>query len=135
MTENLPQNRPLAAEISTAREAVKNPISKQEVVDWLREAVNMAKLAVEPASMVAAAREAAKIGGFYAKEDKNPIPEGARALAKIIQDMTDEQLYAIRGGHAVIEGECKRVDTPAGGDKAVPEVPADQADKPLSDVQ
>jgi len=81
-------------------------MSRKKVMDGLLEAVDIARTMSEPASMVAAWREVAKICGYYAPETKqiNLSINGAVQVSQI-ENMSDEELVK-----AILEGESVRVE-------------------------
>ena len=93
-------------------EVAKNAdITKEEVVQLLVNAAEMARLMADPQGIVAAVRELGKMLGFYNPIVKNPLKGADPKLVKqIVKQMTDEELYAIRNSGNVIEGDFKRLE-------------------------
>lgn len=85
--------------------------SLNEVLKGLSEAVELAKAVSEPASMVAAWREIAKIMGYYAPERKlvHLTAEGNITMTTMRQLSDEELLKLASQGVRVIEGEAKRL--------------------------
>lgn len=68
-------------------------MSRKKVMDMLVEAYELAKLAAEPSSMVAAAREIGKMCGYYAPtETKVQVDVTGNIAVQRINAMTDEEL-------------------------------------------
>lgn len=95
-------------EVAVFREASK--MTRQKVMDMLREAYDMAKIKAEPAVMVAAAREIGKMCGFYEPEVKININLGAKAQEALTKLSDKELLELIESGDDVLEGESMRVE-------------------------
>jgi hypothetical protein len=93
-------------EVAIFREASK--MTRQKVMDMLREAYDMAKIKAEPA--VAAAREIGKMCGFYEPEVKININLGAKAQEALTKLSDKELLELIESGDDVLEGEAMRVE-------------------------
>lgn len=84
-------------------------ITKEEVVQLLMDAANMAKGLEDPTGLVAAAREIGKMLGFYAPELKKITHDlDKNSLRAIMDEMTDDDLIRIANSRA-IEGEVKRL--------------------------
>lgn len=88
-------------------------MTRQRVMDMLKEAYDMAKIQSESAVMVAAAREIGKMCGYYEPEVKININVGAKI--EQLATLTDAQLLElIEQGGEIIPGESVRViDVPA----------------------
>lgn len=84
-------------------------ITKEDVVQMLVAAADMAKVMADPTGLVAAARELGKMLGFYAPEVKK-VTHGLdkASLRAVLEEMTDEDLIRIANARA-IEGESKRI--------------------------
>lgn len=83
-------------------------MTRERVMEMLKEAYDMAKLKAEPAIMVAAAREIGKMCGYYEPELKININIGKSQ--EQLATMTDEQLLKlIEDGGDIFEGESIRV--------------------------
>lgn len=97
-------------------------IKKEYVVDLLQTAACMAKISGDVTGLVAAAREIGKMLGFYAPEIKK-IVKGldAKELQKVLTQMSDEELYALKHGRT-FEGDFKRLPAPT---ETVSELPKD----------
>lgn len=86
-------------------------ISRADVIDGVLEAINMARLAADPATMVKGWTEIGKILGHYAPEVKKiEVTDNQKRLQSKFTAMTDEELLR------VIEGQCE----------VVPESPSDE---------
>lgn len=102
------------------KEAATNAkVTKDDVVQWLMDAAEMAKVMADPQGLVAAARELGKMLGFYAPEVKK-VTHGLdkNSLRAVLDEMTDEDLIRLANAKA-IEGEAQRV-LPNGELKTVP---------------
>ena len=80
-------------------------MTRQKVIDGLKDAIDIARLQADAQAMVAGWREIARICGYYAPEQKriNITVSGAVQLSQI-EDMSDEELAKL-----IIEGESTRV--------------------------
>ena len=87
-------------------------ITRADVIDGFMEAINMAKLAADPASMIKGWSETAKVLGLYAPEVKKVEISGSqKRLQSKYEAMSDmELLDIIEGRVKLIEGESIRVD-------------------------
>lgn len=94
------------SELSTATQ-----IKRADVIEMLKEAYDMAKLAAEPSSMVSAAKEIGKMLGFYEPETiRIETQRNAGTVQRKLMTMTDEELMEIAEGTAkVIDGEFQRL--------------------------
>lgn len=80
-------------------------IDRATVIDGIMEAINIARLGAEPASMIKGWSEIAKMLGLYAPEVKKIEMTGNQArLQSKFQQMSDHDLLMI------IEGESTRVE-------------------------
>lgn len=86
-------------------------IKRADVIEMLKEAYDMAKLAAEPSSMVSAAKEIGKMLGFYEPETiRIETQRNAGTVQRKLMTMTDEELMEIAEGTAkVIDGEFQRL--------------------------
>ena len=87
-------------------------ITRADVIDGFMEAINMAKLSADPASMIKGWSETAKVLGLYAPEVKKlEITGSQKRLQSKYESMTDAELFDIIAGRiTTIEGESSRVD-------------------------
>ena len=87
-------------------------ITRADVIDGFMAAINMAKLAADPASMIKGWSETAKVLGLYAPEVKKlEISGSQKRLQSKYEAMSDmELLDIIEGRVKLIEGESVRVD-------------------------
>lgn len=93
-----------------AKNARMSGVSRQDVIDGIKEAIDQAKLLAEPMAQIAGWREIAKMNGYYAPEVKELRLTGSQeAKVKEMQALTDEQLLELAQSD-VIEGESKRID-------------------------
>jgi phage terminase small subunit len=77
-------------------------LTREKVLEGLRDALEMARRQDNPVAMVAALREAAKISGFYAPErQKIEVSVDGEALQRRIAEATDEELLAIIDGRPI----------------------------------
>lgn len=80
-------------------------ITRADIIDGIMEAINMARLSADPATMVKGWTEVGKILGHYAPEVKRvEITDSQKRLQSKFEVMSDEDLIK------VIEGEAERVD-------------------------
>ena len=87
-------------------------ITRADVIDGFMEAINMAKLSADPASMIKGWSETAKVLGLYAPEVKKlEISGSQKRLQSKYEAMSDmELLDIIEGRVKLIEGESTRVE-------------------------
>lgn len=92
-----------------AETAANSGITKEDVVQMLIAAADMAKVMADPQGLVAAARELGKMLGFYAPEVKK-VTHGLdkNSLRAVLDEMTDEDLIRLSNARA-IEGEAVKV--------------------------
>ena len=86
-------------EAEKARYEAAAQLSRKKVMDMLMEAYEMARLAAEPASMVAAAREIGKMCGYYAPVERKISITGNVVLEKMNR-LSDQELLRILEGPA-----------------------------------
>ncbi len=68
-------------------------MTREKVMDMLKEAYDTAKLLSEPASMVAAAREIGKMCGYYApSESRVKVDVSGNVMVQRLNSMSDEEL-------------------------------------------
>lgn len=86
-------------------------IKRAEVIEMLKEAYDMAKLAAEPSSMVSAAKEIGKMLGYYEPETiKIETQRGSGTVQRKLMTMSDEELLELAEGNVkVIDGEFQRL--------------------------
>lgn len=101
--ENLPQ---VQEELKKAREelALKTGITKEEVLQGLKEAADMAKVMADPQAMVRAWSEMGKMLGYYAEEKKKVTHELGSQTIEALRGLPDSELLKLAKGR-VIEGE------------------------------
>lgn len=84
-------------------------MTRQKVMDMLKDAYDMAKIQSDPSVMVAAAREIGKMCGYYEPETRININIGAKIDQ--LNNMSDEQLLKlIEEQGDVLPGEAIRID-------------------------
>jgi hypothetical protein len=86
-------------------------IKRADVIEMLKEAYDMAKLAAEPAAMTGAAKEIGKMLGFYEPETiKIEHGRSTNSIQRKLMTMSDEELMEIAEGTAkVIDGDFQRL--------------------------
>lgn len=92
------------------KEAIENSgVTKEDVIQMLVDAADMAKVMADPTGMVAAARELGKMLGFYAPEVKK-VTHGldANSLRAMMDSLDDADLQRIANAQA-IEGVATRI--------------------------
>ncbi len=99
---------PLVIELITKEQAKfekSADMTRQKVIDGLKDAIDIARLQSDAQAMVGGWREIARICGYYAPEQKqlNITVSGAVKLSQI-EDMSDEELAKL-----IIEGESTRL--------------------------
>jgi hypothetical protein len=85
--------------------------SLNEVLEGLKNAIDLAKTVSEPASMVAGWREVAKIMGYYAPERRTVhLTAEGNITHTTMRQLSDEELLKLAmQGARVIEGEAQRL--------------------------
>ena len=99
----LRNNEAVQSAIRAARDELSSAtqISRADVIDGIMEAIGLARLAAEPATMIKGWSEVAKILGHYAPEVKKiEMSMGAKRLQSKYEAMTDQELLDI------IDGTC-----------------------------
>lgn len=93
----------LAAE--QAQTALDNKITRKNVLDGLKEAIDMARIQGEPGIMIAGWKEIGKMCGFYeAVKVKVDLTSGGAKISTVIRTLSDDDLLRLAGGET-IEGE------------------------------
>jgi hypothetical protein len=88
-------------------------ITRADVIDGFMEAINVARLAADPASMIKGWSETAKVLGLYAPEVKKiEMSMNQQRLKSKFESMSDADLVEIIEGRAplLIEGEVNCAD-------------------------
>lgn len=87
-------------------------ITRADVIDGFMEAINIARLSADPASMIKGWSETAKVLGLYAPEVKKiEMSMNQKRLQSKYESMSDQELHDIIEGKIVmLEGEATRVD-------------------------
>jgi phage terminase small subunit len=83
-------------------------MTKKRVMDMFQEAYDHAKLISEPATMVAATREIAKMCGYYEPEKHLHIHANGRVIEQM-NTMSDEELLEVMEKEGALEGVFKRL--------------------------
>jgi hypothetical protein len=97
----------LAAARSAYQETAK--IERQDVVDGIKEAIEVARLQADAQGMIAGWRELAKLCGLYAPEVKRlELTLSAQRAKSKYEGLSDEQLFQIATG-TIIDGVAERV--------------------------
>lgn len=109
------QNQPFKSEsvqvaLRQAREELSSAaqITRADVIDGFMEAINVARLAADPASMIKGWSETAKVLGLYAPEVKKiEMSMSQQRLQSKFESMSDADLMEIIEGRAplTLEGE------------------------------
>jgi phage terminase small subunit len=87
----------------------KHEITRDDVLDGFKEAINDAKLAGDPGNQINGWREIAKVLGYYAPELKKVEVSHKQAKAlEQLQQMSEEDLMEIAGNDA-IDGEFRLI--------------------------
>ena len=74
-------------------------MTREKVMDMLKESYDTAKLLSEPASMVAAAREIGKMCGYYAPtESRVKVDVSGNVMVQRLNSMSDEELLKMISG-------------------------------------
>jgi DNA-binding GntR family transcriptional regulator len=85
-------------------------ITKEQILEGLKEAADMAKLLADPQAMVRAWSEIGKMLGHYAPEVKKHLHGVDPKTAEALKALSDAELYKISRGR-VVEGEFVLIDT------------------------
>lgn len=101
--ENLPA---VQSELQKAREAIakSSGITKEEVLQGLKDAAEMARTMADPQAMVRAWSEIGKMLGHYAEEKKKVTHELGADTIEALRGLPDSELLKLAKGR-VIEGE------------------------------
>lgn len=105
-TKTMPKSKSAQLAIAEARKELSSAaqLSRADVIDGFLEAINLARLGADPASMIRGWTEIGKMLGHYAPEIKKVEITDPNNLGAKMRAMTDAELLEI------IEGECKHVD-------------------------
>lgn len=86
-----------------AKHEKKADMTRQKVMDGLKEAVDMARMAADPNAAVSAWREIARICGYYAPEQKKiDISINGQVHVNRIENMSDDELSKIIDGESEV---------------------------------
>lgn len=98
-----------------AKYAIASNMTKKQVLDGFKEAIDMAKIKAEPLTMIAGWREIGKLCGFYepTKIQATVTVQDATQLHKL-KTMTDEELLQLANNRDVIDAEYEEVSPEAG---------------------
>lgn len=84
-------------------------IERQDVVEGIKEAIEVARLQADAQGMIAGWRELAKLCGLYAPEVKRvELTLTAQRAKSKYEGLSDEQLFQIANG-TIVEGTAERV--------------------------
>lgn len=84
-------------------------VTKEDVVELLKAAAEMAKLQGDPTGLVSAARELGKMLGYYAPEVKKTLRGiDQNDLKRLLQSMPEDELLKLANA-TVIDGTATRV--------------------------
>ena len=100
------KNEKVQAALRDARDELSSAaqIRRADVIDGIMEAIGMARLAADPATMIKGWTEVGKILGHYTPEVKRvEVSMNQKRLQSKYEAMTDEELLRI------IDGECEEV--------------------------
>lgn len=98
--------------IKQAREVVKDAttLNRLDIIEGVLEAIDMARLQSEPATMIAGYDKLAKIIGAYAPEVKQlQLTTSQEAIRSKFDSMSSEELLAIIDGKAIYNGHATRL--------------------------
>jgi hypothetical protein len=103
-------------ELQRAREelVLSSGITKEDVLEGLREAARIAKELADPQAMVRAWSELGKMLGYYAPEVKKHLHGVDPASIEALKALPDAELYKIARGR-VIDGESKVLESKKDG--------------------
>lgn len=104
----------VALALEQAREAYKKAakIERQDVVEGIKEAIEMARMLSDPQGMIAGWRELAKLCGLYAPEVKKiELSMSANRAKTKYEALSDEELFKIANG-TVVDGEWTEEKVP-----------------------
>lgn len=89
--------------------AANTGVTKENVVEMLKDAAELAKMQADPMGMVSAARELGKMLGFYAPEVKK-ITKGIdqQDFQKLLESMPEDELLKLANAR-VIDGTAERI--------------------------
>lgn len=92
-------NRPhVQREIEQRREdyRIRMKLTREDVAEVFSDAINMARVMSEPATMIMGAREVGKMLGYYEPEViKVQMSDSAQGLQEQLRTLTDAELYAL----------------------------------------
>lgn len=118
-----------------AEMATEANITREDVVQMLLDAANMAKLMSDPTAMIAAAREIGKMLGHYAPEVKKIMTGMDQGdIKKALENMSDEELLKLANARVkVIDGESARIEDKSASveETDVPAMPAGETTEVL----
>lgn len=89
-------------------------ISRQDIIEGIKEGISYARILGEPGNMISGWREIAKITGQY--EPENPdgkLSDKQKHILDVLEDMPEERLLELlEKDAAVLEGEFSRAEAP-----------------------
>lgn len=121
------KSKAVSTALALARQelAQKTGITKEEVLQGLKDAAEMARVMADPQAMVRAFSEIGKMLGFYEPEKKVVEHQVGKQTMEALRMLSDEELLKLAKGR-VIEGEVldkkEESDEPEEQDETVSEV-------------
>ena len=94
--------------IARAELAKSTGLTKEDILEGLKKAAEMAQVMADPQAMVRAWSEIGKMLGYYAPEVKKVLHGLDAESRAAIKALPDEELHKLARGR-LIEGECKDV--------------------------
>lgn len=92
-----------------AETAANTGVTKEDVVEMLLSAANMAKMMADPQGLVAAARELGKMLGYYAPEVRKTLAGIDKdSLKAALNEMSDEELMRVANART-IDGQATKL--------------------------
>lgn len=113
ISSSVTSSKKVKAALAVAREELADltTLTRGDVLEGMLEAINLARTAAEPATMIAGWREIAKILGHYEPETKKiELTVNQQQMRSKLEVMSDEDLLQlIDGSSNLIEGTSTRV--------------------------
>jgi len=104
VAERIEKSETVSQELARVRaETASNVgITKEMVIEMLREAADLAKLQADPTGIVQAAREMGKMLGFYAPEVKKITRDmNKQDLQKLLTELTEDELLRLANAKVI----------------------------------
>lgn len=104
VADRIEKNETVSQELARVRaETAENTkITKEMVVEMLREAADLARLQADPTGIVQAAREMGKMLGFYAPEVKKITRDmNKQDLQKLLSELTEDELLKLANAKVI----------------------------------